>query len=82
MDENSNSTVRFPVSAVVHPHPNRILAELFGDHELEGTVVAETTDGMKPFLLVRVNGLSDAVIVPQNKSSSPPAALTVTASAR
>ncbi len=65
----TNRTVRFRVGDVVHPRPVQLLLELFRALDLEGEVVATTTDGQAPYLVVRVNGLSEAVIVPQEKAS-------------
>jgi hypothetical protein len=44
--------------------------ELFQHLSLEGEVVACTTDGATPYLVVRVAGLAEAVIVPQEKTSA------------
>jgi hypothetical protein len=61
-------TVRFLISDVVHPHPAQVLAQLFCNLILEGEVVADTTDGESPYLLVRVRGLTEAVIIPFDKT--------------
>lgn len=68
MDDRSNRTVRFRVGDAVHPRPVQILLELFRQLCLEGEVVASTTDGGTPYLVVRVSGLSEAVIVPLAKT--------------
>jgi len=64
----TGQTVRFVVSDLVHPHPARVLMELFEQLRLEGEVAAETTDGEARYLVVRVEGLADPVIVPLNKT--------------
>jgi hypothetical protein len=61
--------VRFGVGDVVHPRPVQVLLELFRQLCLEGEVVATTTDGQTPYAVVRVAGLSEAVIVPLAKTS-------------
>jgi hypothetical protein len=43
--------------------------ELFCHLPLEGQVVASTTDGETAYLVVRVDGLSEAVIVPLAKTA-------------
>jgi hypothetical protein len=68
VDDRSNRTVRFRVGDAVHPRPVQVLLELFRGLSLEGEVVASTTDGGTPFLVVRVSGLSEAVIVPLAKT--------------
>jgi hypothetical protein len=69
VDDLVNRTVRFRVGDVVHPRPVQVLLELFLQLSLEGEVVAATTDGRMPYLVVRVPGLSEAVIVPLGKTS-------------
>ncbi len=64
----TGQTVRFVVSDLVHPQPGRVLAELFADLRLEGEVVAETDDGQAAYLVVRVAGLTDHVIIPLSKT--------------
>jgi hypothetical protein len=66
--ENEPRKVRFVVTSLIHPHPERVLLELFRDHELEGEVEALTDDGEAPFLVVRVAGLREPVIVPLGKT--------------
>jgi len=61
--------VRFQVADVVHPRPVQVLTELFHRLSLEGEVVATTTDGATPYLVVRVPGLTEAVIVPTEKAA-------------
>ncbi|HKI30884.1 MAG TPA: hypothetical protein VKA46_03390 [Gemmataceae bacterium] len=86
MDDLRHKTVRFQVGDVVHPRPIQVLMELFRHLSLEGEVVAATTDGETPYLVVRVAGLSEAVIVPVEKTSAffedDGAALAVAATAR
>ncbi len=69
MDELPPRTVRFQVADVVHPRPVQVLTELFHHLSLEGEVVATTTDGATPYVVVRVLGLSEAVIVPTEKTA-------------
>lgn len=69
MDGVPQKTVRFRVGDVVHPRPMQVLTELFRHLSLEGRVVA-TTDGEMPYLVVRVTGLDEAVIIPLEKTSS------------
>ena len=64
MNDLAQHRVRFLVGDVIHPRPVEILLKLFANYLLEGEVVAETSDGYKPFLVVRVPGLAEAVIVP------------------
>jgi hypothetical protein len=68
VDDRSDQTVRFRVGDVVHPRPMQILLELFRQLSLEGEIVASTTDGDTRYLVVRVRGLSEAVIVPVAKT--------------
>jgi hypothetical protein len=68
VDDRSNRTIRFRVGDVVHPRPVQVLLELFHQLSLEGEIVASTTDGDTSYLVVRVRGLSDAVIVPLAKT--------------
>ena len=65
--ENEPKKVRFLVTDLIHPHPARVLAELFRDLDLEGEVAASTDDGEAPFLVVRIAGVSEPVIVPLDK---------------
>jgi hypothetical protein len=60
--------VRFLVTDLVHPHPAQVLMELFQDLQLEGEVAVGTTDGEAPYLIVRVAGLSEPVIVPLDRT--------------
>jgi hypothetical protein len=69
VDDLVNRTVRFRVGDVVHPRPVQVLLELFRQLCLEGEVVAATTDGSTPYLVVRVRGLSEPIIVPLGKTS-------------
>ncbi len=70
MDDLLNRTVRFRVGDVVHPRPVQVLMEMFRQLDLEGQVVASTTDGQTSYVVVRVTGLSEAVIVPLEKTSA------------
>jgi hypothetical protein len=64
-----HKVVRFRVGDLVHPRPVQVLLELFQHLSLEGEVVTTTSDGELPHFVVRVAGLSEAVIVPQEKAS-------------
>ena len=70
MDDLSHRSVRFRVGDVVHPRPVQVLLELFRHLSLEGEVVTTTTDGEAPYLVVRVAGLTEAVIVPRDKTTA------------
>jgi hypothetical protein len=69
VDELPQKTVRFRVGDVVHPRPVQVLLELFRHLNLEGEVVAATTDGETQYVVVRVAGLADVVIVPTDRTS-------------
>lgn len=69
MSDSPQKTVRFRVGDVIHPRPVQVLLELFRHLNLEGEVVAATTDGEAQYLVVRVAGLADVVIVPTDKTS-------------
>lgn len=69
MEDSPHKTVRFRVGDVVHPRPVQVLLELFHHLNLEGEVVAVTTDGDAQYVVVRVAGLKDVVIVPVEKTS-------------
>jgi hypothetical protein len=64
----TGQTVRFLLSELIHPHPSRVLEEMFQNLSLEGEVAARTTDGEVPYLIVRVEGLAEPVIVPLDKA--------------
>ncbi|HKI30883.1 MAG TPA: hypothetical protein VKA46_03385 [Gemmataceae bacterium] len=68
MENTPPKMVRFRVADLIHPHPARVLMELFEGLNLEGEVAAGTTDGETPYLVVRVAGLADPVIVPLDKT--------------
>lgn len=74
MDEMRNTTVRFPVAEVLHPRPAQVLMELFRLLFLEGTILAETTDGQETFLVVRVPGVSEPLIIPKPVAEKAPVA--------
>ena len=59
------SNVEFQLRDIVHPGPDDVLWRLYGAHVLKGEVVAVTDDGGEPgsFLVVRVSGLGEPVIV-------------------
>jgi hypothetical protein len=69
VEQSPQKTVRFRVGDVVHPRPVQVLLELFRHLNLEGEVVAATTDGEAQYVVVRVAGLSDVVIVPTERAS-------------
>jgi hypothetical protein len=64
----TGQTVGFALSDLVHPHPANVVMELFQNLHLEGEVAAETSDGETTFLVVRVKGLAEPVIVPLHKT--------------
>ncbi len=66
--ENEPRKVRFLISDLIHPHPARVLMELFEDLVLEGEVAAATDDGEVPYLVVRIAGVSEPVIVPLDRT--------------
>jgi hypothetical protein len=68
MEPSLPKTVQFQVSDLIHPHPARVLMELFEHLTLEGEVAASTSDGEGSFLVVRVARLADPVIVPLGKA--------------
>jgi hypothetical protein len=68
MENAPQQTVQFLVADLVHPHPARVLMEMFQGLTLEGEVAARTTDGAAPYLVVRIAGLKDPVIVPLEKA--------------
>ena len=67
------ATVKFLIKDIVHPHPLQVLCDLYEKNQLQGEVVAITNDGQEPcgFLVVKVHGLSEPVIVPTIKTTSP-----------
>jgi hypothetical protein len=69
VDQSPNRTVRFRVGDVVHPRPVQVLLDMFRHLSLEGEVVTTTSDGELPYLVVRVAGLAEAVIVPLAKTT-------------
>ncbi len=68
MDKTPNKTVRFRVTDLIHPPPARVLLEMFQNYCIEGEVAAVTTDGEVSYFVVRVNGVTDPVIVPLDKT--------------
>jgi len=66
--DESREKVRFRVADLIHPHPARVLLELFQELHLDGEIVEQTNDGAALFLIVRVPGLSESVIVPLDKT--------------
>jgi hypothetical protein len=71
VNDLAQNRVRFLVGDVIHPRPVEVLLKLFADYPLDGEVVAETSDGHTPYLVVRVQGLAEAVIVPVTKATAP-----------
>ena len=67
MTELLESTVQFRVCDLVHPRQSEVLRELYGRTRLEGDVLAVTDDGLGAarYLVVRVPGVSEPVIVPE-----------------
>jgi hypothetical protein len=65
--EHEPKKVRFLITDLIHPHPARALLEMFRDLDLEGEVEARTDDGEAPYLVVRVRGLREPVIVPLDR---------------
>ncbi len=70
MNDLAQSRVRFLVGDVIHPRPVEILMTLFADYPLDGEIVAKTSDGDTPFLVVRVPGLPEPVVVPVGKTTT------------
>jgi hypothetical protein len=66
--ENEPRKVRFRISDLIHPHPAHVLLEMFQNLTIEGEVAAGTSDGEEPFLVVRVPGLRQPVIVPLDRT--------------
>jgi hypothetical protein len=63
--------VQFLVGDVIHPAPTQVLSALYAKKTLQGEIIAVTDDGrdLKDLLVVRVNGLSEPVIVPAKKTA-------------
>jgi hypothetical protein len=70
METLVNSTVFFRVLDVHHPNPTEVMRELNAHTCLQGEVLAVTDDGRSPdrYLVVRVDGLPDPLLVPVVKS--------------
>jgi hypothetical protein len=70
MDILVNSTVFFRLLDVHHPKPAEVMHQLNAHTCLQGEVLAVTNDGRSPdrYLVVRVDGLPDPVLVPVVKS--------------
>ncbi len=69
MDNPPHKAVRFKVADVVHPRPLQVLLELFRHYSLEGEIVAATSDGETRYVVCRVAGLEDAVIVARDRTT-------------
>jgi hypothetical protein len=69
MNDLLESTVQFQVCDLVHPRSAEVLWELYARNRLEGQVVAVTDDGLSAarYLVVRVSGVSEPVIVPESE---------------
>jgi hypothetical protein len=70
VDDLTNRTVCFQVGDVVHPRPVQVLTEQFRDLSQEGEVVTSTKDGETTYVVVRVAGLSEPVIVPLARTTA------------
>jgi hypothetical protein len=66
-----HSLVRFRVGDIIHPNPGQVLCKLYEGNPLHGEVIAVTNDGTQSanYLVVRVQGLDEPVIVPIAKTS-------------
>lgn len=71
-------TVSFLIQDVVHPRPLQVLNALYRHVAIEGRVVAQTSDGTAAFLVVRIPGLNEAVIVSHWNDGPPSEAMTAT----
>jgi hypothetical protein len=69
LDAISLSCVQFCIGDIVHPLPAQVLCQLYEKTSLHGEVIAVTDDGVQPggFLVVKVQGLDEPVIVPAQK---------------
>ena len=69
-----HSTVHFLARDIIHPRPAEVLYELYHKHSLQGEVIALTDDGREPdgFMVIRVRGLSEPVIVPTGRVETGP----------
>jgi hypothetical protein len=57
--------VQFLAGDIIHPPPAQVLCALYEKNPLQGEIVAVTDDGgLNEYLVVRVSGLSEPVIVP------------------
>lgn len=61
-----NQVVHFRICDVYLPEPVAVLQELYGEQLLQGTVLDVTESGQPDgsFVVVRVEGVADPVIVP------------------
>jgi len=67
------ATVGFQIKDIVHPDPVHVLSALYEQRQVQGEIVAVTNGGREPcFLVVKVCGLNEAVIVPKGKIASDP----------
>jgi hypothetical protein len=66
-----HATVQFQIRDIIHPYPAQVLTQLYQKKRLCGEVIAVTSDGLLPesFLVVRVSGVDEPVIVPIQKTS-------------
>lgn len=65
--------VQFWLQDATHPTAEELLRELFGGTVLEGEVIAHTDDGREAFLVVRVAGVEQPVLLPAHKARPRPA---------
>jgi hypothetical protein len=65
--------VQFRLQDATHPTAEELLRELFGNTVLEGDFVTHTDDGREAFLVVRVAGVEQPVLLPARKARLCPA---------
>ena len=70
-DWNMVSTVEFQIKDIVHPDPVQVLSALYEQCQVHGEIVAVTNGGDEPcYLVIKVSGLNEPVIVPKGKIAS------------
>lgn len=64
-----NRLVNFRVCDVHFPEPEKVLAELFGNHLLQGRVTGATYDGAEgsQFAIIEVDGIEKPLFVPVDR---------------
>src|SRR5438270_887729 len=74
MNPPLHSEVHFCVGDIVHPYPVQVLCQLYENKSLRGEIIAITNDGCQPgnYVVVRVQGLDEPIIVPIGKTSPEP----------